>query len=410
MLLRQKIESRIADEDGPAARLPPWLKLDRLPTRVWFARRLGVNRRHPVGTITLRGAARSRGVLQDVAGGQRVVLRASLIRPRLDRSGRASSLTRHLAYIGRVSAGVEGDNERLFDAQGPVERPREAAKAWSQDGRYFRVLISPENADRMPDLKDYVRDVMNRVGADLGEEKLAWIAACHHDTARPHVHVVIRGRRQDGQDLIMPRNYMPRGMKARAQEAAQERLGSLSRTASEAAIWRATRSDVSTSLDRRLLESATPDGFVADPAGEPDAWGALRRARLAHLEALGLARREGRRFRLAPDLSHRLDALWVRLGDARAMNQRRIEAAVETRPLGRTPLSGRTTYTGLLDRSGAHRFVFVRDSSGIERYARLHSDGVAISPGLWVRLEPGPHSARAIIIGPSKGLGQGVSL
>lgn len=410
MLLRQTIESRMAGEDGAAARLPAWLKLDRLPTRVWFARRLGVNRRHPVGMISLRSAARSKAPLQDATGGQRVFVRASLIRLRLDRSGRAPSLARHLAYIGRAGAGVEGEDARLFDGRGPAERPRDVAKAWGRDERYFRMLISPEHADRMADLKDYARDVMRRVGADVGEEDLAWIGACHHDTAHPHVHIVIRGRRRDGQDLIMPRNYMPRGMEARAQEAAQERLGGLSRTASEAAIWRSTRADAFTLLDRRLLDSATPDGFVSDPAGEPDAWGALRRARLAHLEALGLARREGRRFRLAPDLWRRLDALWVRLGDARAMNQRRIEAAVETRPLGRTPLDGRATCTGFLDKNGAHRFVFVRDPSGVERYARLRWDGAAISPGPWVRLERGEHSAQALVFGASKGLGQGLSL
>lgn len=389
MLLRQEIEGRIAGEGEAAARLPAWLKLDRPPTRGWLARRLGGYRAYPVGTPRLRAPrAPVVGAPQATSGGgQKVVVRTSLVRPRLDRAGLASSLARHLAYIGRSDAGVEGEDARLFDRHGPVERPRDSVRSWSDDRHYFRLIISPENGDRIADPEDYVRDLMARVGVDLGQEDLAWIGACHHDTAHPHAHVVVRGRRNDGQDLLMPRAFTASGLRARAEEAAQQRLGDLSRTAPERTIWQATRSNAFTRLDRRLLESAGSDGLVADPAGERDAWGALRRARLAHLEAIGLARREGRRYRLAPDLPHRLDELWVRLGDARAMNQRRIDAAVETRPLGRARLEGRATHTGLLDRIGVHRFVFVRDHFGVERYARLRTDAPAIVPGRSVSLE-----------------------
>lgn len=407
MLLRQIIENRMGD-GGDAARLPTWLKLDRTPTKSWMARRLAGHRFFPIGTMRFRSAETRSDWAARSGGSQRVVVRARRITLRLDGAGRASSLARHLAYIGRNDARAEG-TAALFDQHGPVERPRDATRSWSVDRHYFRLIISPDNGDRIDDLGDYVRDLMSRVGIDLGAEDLAWIGSCHHNTAHPHAHVVVRGRRSDGQDLIMPRAYLTWGLRERAEETARERLGGLSRTGSERAIWRATRADAFTSLDRRLVDLAK-DGLVADAAGGRDVWSALVRTRLAHLEAIGMAQREGRSFRLAPDLGGRLHNLWARLGDVRAMNQRRIEAAVVTRPLGRGPLEGRTTFTGAVDPGGAHRFVFVRDPLGVERYARLHADTPTVAPGRSVRLEGETACARVLVIGRAASLGEELCL
>ena len=407
MLLRQIIDSRIG-EGGDAARLPTWLKLDRTPMKSWMARRLSGMRFFPIGTMRFRsGKTRPDWVTQ--SDGQRVMIRARRITLRLDSAGRASSLARHLAYIGRNDARTEGVGAALFNCDGPVERPRDTTRLWGADRYYFRLIISPDNGDRINDLQDYVRDLMSRVGIDLGVKDLAWVGACHHDTAHPHAHVVIRGRRTDGQDLVMPQGYLIRGLRARAEEAARDRLGGLSRTGAERAIWRSTRANAFTILDRRLLELAR-DGLVADAAGGRDVWSGLRRTRLAHLEAIGMARREGRHYRLAPDLADRLHSLSVRLGDVRAMNQRRIEASVGTRPLGRGPLEGRTTFTGALDPGGTHRFVFVRDPLGVERYARLHADTPVLMPGRSVRLEGDTACARVVFIGRAAALGEELCL
>lgn len=408
MLLRQIIESRIG-EGGDAARLPTWLKLDRTPTKSWMARRLAGYRFFPIGSMRFRsGRMRADWVAQS-SGGQRVMVRARRITLRLDGAGRASSLARHLAYISRNDARAEGAVAALFDGNGPVERPRDTARSWSVDRYYFRLIISPENGDRIDDLQDYVRDLLSRVGIDLGAEDLAWVGACHHDTAHPHAHVVIRGRRADGQDLIMPQGYLVRGLRERAEEAARDRLGGLSRTGAELAIWRSTRANAFTSLDRRILELAQ-NGLVSDAAGGRDVWSGLQRTRLAHLEAIGMARREGRCFRLAPDLADRLQNLSARLDDARAMNQRRFEAAVATRPLGRGPLEGRTTFTGAFGPGGAHRFLFVRDPLGVERYARLHADTPRVMPGRSVRLEGDTACARVSVIGRAAALGEELCL
>ena len=143
------------------------------------------------------------------------------------------------------------------------------------------------------------------------------------------------GRRANGRDLVIPRDYVAYGFRARAQEAAQERLGDLSRLDAERRVWRETQRDGFTSFDRRLLASMDGEGMVEDAVGGKSAWAALTRGRLAHLEALGLAERQGRRFRLDDDLE----------GELRRLQIRRTSSAPSTsvgwRPGGRPRSSGK---------------------------------------------------------------------
>jgi type IV secretory pathway VirD2 relaxase len=41
---------------------------------------------------------------------------------------------------------------------------------------------------------------------DLGT-KLDWIAVDHYNTDNPHVHLLIRGKAEDGRDLVISRDY-----------------------------------------------------------------------------------------------------------------------------------------------------------------------------------------------------------
>ena len=48
------------------------------------------------------------------------------------------------------------------------------------------------------------------------ETKLDWVAVDHFNTGHPHTHIVIRGRDDQGQDLVMARDYIAHGVRARA--------------------------------------------------------------------------------------------------------------------------------------------------------------------------------------------------
>ena len=56
---------------------------------------------------------------------------------------------------------------------------------------------------------------MNQASRDLGT-RLDWVAIDHWNTEHPHVHVLVRGRADDGKDLVISRDYISVGLRARA--------------------------------------------------------------------------------------------------------------------------------------------------------------------------------------------------
>ncbi|MFJ6024297.1 DUF3363 domain-containing protein [Brevundimonas sp. NPDC092305] len=319
---------------------------------------------------------------------QRVIVKALVCRHGGKGADRAAALAKHVAYLGRSGAGVEGARPEFFDRRIDGVDPVDETGSWSADRHHFRFIISPEHGDRIADLKGYVRDVMGRVSADLGEPGLQWVATCHFDTDQPHAHVLVSGKRSDGRDLVIPRDYMGYGFRARASEVAQERLGDLSRIDAEKRVWKETEANRFTGFDRRLLAAVDGHGLVADGVGGPDAWSALTRGRLRHLEQLGLARRAGVRFRLNPELEIKLRTLQARGDIIRTMNARRLEAGREVKPLGVDPVRGVVAKAGFHDELGVAPWVIVKAGDGVEHYARLAAGSLLPARGAVVQLTP----------------------
>ena len=413
MLIREAIEDRLSmglvrDGVGVEVRLPLSLKTDRVAVRTGMLQRLAASRQYALGDRSgvLRTAqARSgRAFRMDVR--QRVIVKALVSKHVGKGAVRAGALAAHVAYLGRSGAGAEGARPDFFDRTDDRVSVATETRGWSADRHHFRFIISPEHGDRIADLRGYVREIMGRVSADLGEPGLCWVATCHYDTDQPHAHVLVRGRRGDGRDLVIPRDYMGYGFRARAQEVAQERLGDLSRVEAERRVWKETQADRFTGFDRRLLAEADMDGLVNDGAGGVGAWAALSRGRLRHLEGLGLAVRTGRRYRLDPAMEMKLRTLQVGRDIIRTMNQRRLEGAREVRLLGREKVAGVVVKTGFHDEAGAAPFVVVRDAEGVEHYGRLRVGGRAVVIGEAVTLASEAQGMAVI----SKGKGAGVQL
>ena len=241
-------------------------------------RRLAASRMFALGDRSgvLRAAQNRSGRVFRLDVRQRVIVKALVSRHAGRGAERATALGKHAAYLGRAGAGAEGRRPEFFDAGSDGLEAVAGTSSWSADRHHFRFIISPEHGERL-ELKGYVREVMGRVSADLGEPDLTWIATCHYDTDQPHAHVLVRGRRADGRDLVIPRDYIAYGVRARAQEVAQERLGDLSRVEAERRIWKETEADRFTGFDRRLVAEADEGGRVDDGVGATDAWAALTR-------------------------------------------------------------------------------------------------------------------------------------
>src|SRR6202158_5549959 len=118
------------------------------------------------------------------------------------------------------------------------------------DDRLFKIIVSPEFADRL-NLQQYARELMRRMERDLGTQ-LEWVAAVHHNTEHPHVHIAVRGIDDKGMPLRLPREYIREGLRERAEEIATEALGYRSPADAQEARRRETLQNRYTSLDRIL--------------------------------------------------------------------------------------------------------------------------------------------------------------
>ena len=315
MLIRDEIDGRVSTGSGRGAdavrvALPLSLKTERMNVKNGMLKRLASSKAFALGNRSgvLKAAQNRSGRAFRLDVRQKVIVKALVSRHMGKGADRAAALAKHVSYLGRLGAGVEGERPEFFDRSADGVQPGVETAGWSHDRHHFRFIISPEHGERL-DMKSYVREVMGRVSADLGEPNLKWVATCHFDTDQPHAHVLVRGHREDGRDLVIPRDYIGYGFRARAQEVAQERLGDLSRVDAERRIWKETEADRFTGFDRRLIAETDKMGMVDDGVGSTDAWAALTRGRLRHLERLGLATRSGRRYRLDGEMETKLRTL-----------------------------------------------------------------------------------------------------
>ena len=151
--------------------------------------------------------------------------RGAVVKARVVRhSLRTASLATHLTYLRREGVTRDGEKAKLF---GPGREDVDSATfaARSQDDRHhFRFIVSPDDALEMADLKSFSRDLVEQMEKDLGT-RLDWVAVDHWNTEHPHVHLIVRGVRDDGQDLVISRNYIKEGMRDRARDLVTQELG-----------------------------------------------------------------------------------------------------------------------------------------------------------------------------------------
>jgi len=69
----------------------------------------------------------------------------------------------------------------------------------------------------MTDLKAFTSDLLADMERDLAT-KLDWVAVEHWNTDNPHVRLLARGKAEDGKDLVISRDYITRGIRARAED------------------------------------------------------------------------------------------------------------------------------------------------------------------------------------------------
>ena len=223
---------------------------------------------------------------------RRVVIKARIVRHRGQRF-RSAPLAKHIAYLKRDGVTRDGRDAAMFDRDGDAADERAFASACEDDRHHFRFIISPEDAGSLEDVCAFTRDLMVQAERDLGM-RLDWIAVDHWNTNNPHIHVLVRGKADDGKDLVISRDYISRGFRARAEELVTLELGP--RTAREIAtgLDAEVKAERWTGLDRALRSLADDNAGIADlRPGSPEPRDPELRRRLIGraqtLEKLGIA-------------------------------------------------------------------------------------------------------------------------
>jgi len=210
----------------------------------------------------------------------------------------------HAKYLEREGAQKEGERGKGFDACDDDISMVETVNSWQEEGdeKIFKMVISPEDGDRL-DLPDYTRRIMARMEKQRGQP-LEWVAIDHHNTAHPHVHVLIRG----GHNLEIAPEMVRSGIREMAQDEATRDLGYRTDREIRQGLEREIPQRRFTELDRKIGKKVerTSDGhagggrnLISEPPVDPvkDNTGyADRRQRVARLGALceiGVAQKVG---------------------------------------------------------------------------------------------------------------------
>lgn len=309
------------------------------------------------------------------AANRRVAVKIRLVN--LAKAGPRSTAT-HLRYIEREGVDRDGGHGQAY---GPMTDNADLAvfeEKGREDRHQFRMIVSPEDAAELDDLRTYTRHLMERMESDLGT-RLEWTAVDHWNTDNPHTHVVLRGVDETGKDLIISRDYISHGLRERASDLATQWLGPRTELEIQQTQLREVEQERWTGLDRTLQREAV-DGVVgldrlnANPANPQR--GVALVGRLQHLQSMGLASESAPGiWTLDPGAETALRAMGER-GDIirnmqRAMSGRQRDFSVfepnETEPA----LTGRVAGKGLAGEFHDRAYLVVDGTDGKAHYVTL---------------------------------------
>ena len=319
-------------------------------------------------------------------GSRRVIVRARYTRIA---SGDLGAARAHLKYIMRDGTTREGEPGKLYDATHDDVDPADLLGRSGNDPHQFRFIVSAEDSARLVDLKPFIRDLVGQMERDL-DTRLDWAAVDHFNTGHPHTHIVIRGRDIAGRELVMARDYISHGVRARAQGLVTFELGPESHLERLQKQHNEVAQERLTGLDRGLIGRAK-DGIVVIASAEErePAQRSLRLGRLKTLKSLGLAveKQQG-----VWQLDNKLEAKLRQLGD-RADKFKMMQRALKEAGLDRgaasmalfekgprkAPLIGKVVGVGMVDEITDRTWVVVDAVDGRAHYAelgRLEADDV----------------------------------
>jgi type IV secretory pathway VirD2 relaxase len=154
----------------------------------------------------------------------RLYIRRSVVKASYSRNDRSVRWTAHARYLTREGAQRQQTRGIGFDSSATGLDVVAKVRSWEKGGDelMWRLIVSPEDASRL-DLQAHARELVGSMERDLGT-RLEWIGIDHNNTDNAHIHILIRGRDEQGQNLEIAREYVKSGIRARSQEIVQREL------------------------------------------------------------------------------------------------------------------------------------------------------------------------------------------
>jgi type IV secretory pathway VirD2 relaxase len=314
---------------------------------------------------------------------RRVLVKALPVTHRSRTGRRMAPLSAHVAYLKREGVTRDGSPTRMFDAAGDNADDRSFTDRCKDDRHHFRIIVSPEDAAELTDLREYTRDLVRQMEADLGT-RLDWVAVDHWNTDNPHVHLLVRGVTDQGADLVMARDYISHGLRSRAEELAQAELGQKPEHEVQRALDREVTAERWTRLDAEIGRAADELDVIdlrPDRPGPDDP--RLRRlmvGRLQHLETMGLAAEgDPGQWAVAAGAAAKLRELGARVDIIRTIGAALKEHG-QARPLDsyavvsgipEKPIAGRLIDKGLHDELTGTAYAVIDGTDGRTHHVRL---------------------------------------
>ncbi|WP_338149334.1 relaxase/mobilization nuclease domain-containing protein [Aureimonas altamirensis] len=323
------------------------------------------------GAAFVRARTLSGGWRHSAPGMRRVVVKTRYVQ----NAGRNGRATAHLRYIQRNGTSLDDERGQLYSATEDRADGDAFLDRGKDDRHQFRFIVSPEDGADLTDLTAHTRDLMSRIEADLGT-RLDWVAVNHHNTGHPHVHVIVRGKDEPGENLVINGDYLANGIRERASELATLELGPVTEIEQTRKLSAEIDQDRFTRIDRAMTGEA--DGRFLDLRHEQADHKrqfnrTLRLRRLAKLAKMGLATEH------APgvwELSERMEPTLREMGERgdiiRAMRKALKADGLERDPLTfqihdgppGTPIVGRVVDKHLSDELGENLTVVVDGIDG----------------------------------------------
>lgn len=312
------------------------------------------------------------------AGARRVVVKARIARIR---HGDIGSVRAHLRYLQRDGVTRQGQQGELYDGDNIGADGVAFVRRAEGDRHQFRFIVAPEDSVELTELRPFVRDLMRQMQADLGT-RLDWVAVDHFNTAHPHSHIVVRGKDDRGADLVIARDYIAHGLRARASELVTRELGPESELEALRKLENEVGAERFTRLDRAILREVDPETLrLADRSERDPRQRAMRVGRLRTLEQMGLAEeRAPGLWRIKPEMEPALRRMGER-GDIIKTMHRDLSAAGIHRAAadhvifdgqaGASRVIGRLVADGMSDELLDRRYVTVDGIDGRTHYADL---------------------------------------